>query len=260
MNRVDTCFQAVQEAAAILASQAGSTRPIYKGDRDPVTGADLASEAFLKRALLGAFPGDGFLGEEGTQELTRTGYLWVADPLDGTVNYAHGHPYFCVSLGLLKDGVPIVGAVAHGVGPEMFQAERGGGSYRAGRRLQVSEVGDLHRALVSTDFPYDQEARLGRGMRRVRALMESCEAVRIRGSAALELCRVGAGELELFAGDGTRSWDLAAGALILEEAGGRLTDWFGAELDLLGDPRFPLATNGFLHGPALEMAQSFGTL
>jgi myo-inositol-1(or 4)-monophosphatase len=224
----------------------------FKSPLDPVTAADRASERFLAEALARLYPRDGFLGEEGSRRDGSSGYLWVADPLDGTVNFAHGNPHYSVSLGLLRNGRPVAGAVAHGAGPERFQAERGAGAFRDGVRLRVSAVAEPDRALAATDFPYDREARLGRGAARVRAFLGAFQVVRIQGSAALDVCRIAAGELDVYAGDGTRPWDLAAAALILQEAGGTVTTWAGAPLDPM-DPARPLASNGPLHPFALKV-------
>jgi len=257
VNRTDACFELAHEAATLLSMRMGKVPTEYKGDLDPVTEADHAAEAFLLRELTALFPEDGFMAEEGSARPSSSGYLWVADPLDGTVNFAHRHPYFAVSLGLLKDGLPIAGTIVHGTTLQSWTAERGSGAFQGKKRLQVSDVSELHRALASTDFPYDREARLGRGMNRVQTLLASCQTLRIRGSAALELCRVAEGSLEIFAGDGTHAWDLAAGQVILEEAGGSLTDWQGLPIDLLSESRWPLATNGRLRQAALELAKGF---
>lgn len=256
MDRAGCCFELAREAARILAACRGHVATEFKGDRDPVTDADRASERFLVEELAARFPEDGFLGEEGTSRPGSSGYLWVADPLDGTVNFSHGNPHYAVSLALLREGRVLAGAVAHGASGELFTAERGAGAFRNGERLRVSGCRELHLALAATDFPYDQEARLGRGVRRMESLLLACQGLRIQGSAALELCRIAAGELDLYAGDGTRPWDVAAGLVILEEAGGRATTWTGQELDM-ADPRFPLATNGALHMAALRVAQDF---
>jgi len=257
VNRTDACFELAYEAATLLAVRVGKVPTEFKSDLDPVTEADHAAEAFLLRELSALFPQDGFVAEEGSSRPGSSGYLWVADPLDGTVNFAHRHPYFAVSLGLLKDGLPVAGTVVHGTTLQSWTAERGSGAFQGKKRLQVSEVADLNRALASTDFPYDREARLGRGMKRVQVLLGACQTLRIRGSAALELCRVAEGSLELFAGDGTHAWDLAAGQVILEEAGGCLTDWQGQPIDLMKEARWPLATNGRLQEAALELAKAF---
>lgn len=257
MNRVEACFRLAEAAGQLLSERLGKVPTRYKAELDPVTEADLAAEAFLKGELLGQFPGDGFLGEEGAAESSRSGFLWVADPLDGTLNFAHGHPDFCISLGLLKEGQPIAGCIVRPGSGEAWQAEQGSGAFRSGQRIGVSHTPKLAAALASTDFPYDREARLGRGLQRLEALITHCEMFRVRGSCALELCRIAEGSADLFLGDGTHAWDLAAGALILKEAGGCLTDWTGRPLDLLADCRWPLATNGILHAEALEMTRTF---
>ncbi|HJV23412.1 MAG TPA: inositol monophosphatase family protein [Holophagaceae bacterium] len=254
MNRVQLCFEAAEAAAALLRQLRGKVRADYKdlakgSTLDPVTQADRDAEALLRRELLGHFPGDGFLGEEGAPESSRSGWLWVADPLDGTLNFAHGGGHAAVSLALLKDGEPVAGAIVPVTG-ESAHAERGGGAYRSGRRLQASGVRHLGEALGATDLPYDLKLRHGSARARFIALSEACQSVRILGSAALELVAVAAGELDLYANEGCKAWDLCAGALILNEAGGLLTAEDGGRLDLLEPGPF-LASNGPLHGPAL---------
>jgi myo-inositol-1(or 4)-monophosphatase len=218
---------------------------------DPVTRADREAEALLRAELLARFPGDGFLGEEGQAESSRTGWLWVADPVDGTLNFSHGSPHAAVSLALLKDGQPVAGAITPVWGPSAT-SEVGGGAYRDGRRLNVSRVLHLGEALVATDLPYDLKVRHGRARDRFIRLAEAAQSVRILGSAALELVAVAAGELDLYANEGCKSWDLCAGALILQEAGGQLTSEDGAKLDLLAPGPF-LASNGHLHDASVDL-------
>lgn len=255
MNRVQACFEAAEAAAALLREMRGKVRADYKdlargSMLDPVTQADKDAEALLRHELLGHFPGDGFLGEEGAPESSRSGWLWVADPLDGTLNFAHGGGHAAVSLALLKDGEPVAAAIVPVVG-EATHAERGGGSYRAGRRLATSSVRHLGEALAATDLPYDLKVRHSSARARFIALSEACQSVRILGSAALELVAVAAGELDLYANEGCKAWDLCAGALILQEARGLLTAQDGGQLDLLAPGAF-LASNGVLHPAALR--------
>ncbi len=257
MNRTDACFELAQEAATRLALRMGKVVTEYKGELDPVTEADRATERFLLRELGAMFPEDGFLAEEGSCRESRSGYIWVADPLDGTVNFAHGHPYFSLSLGLLKDGEAVAGTVVHGMTLKAWTAEKGGGAFQGRKRLSASTIDTLDKALASTDFPYDREARVGRGVKRIQAMLGSCQTLRIRGCASLELCRVAEGSLDLFVGDGTQPWDLAAGKVILEEAGASLCTWDGQELDLLKDASRPLAASKALLPVALELAKQF---
>jgi myo-inositol-1(or 4)-monophosphatase len=256
MNRVRACFEAAEQAAGVLRALRGKVRANYKDLKlgstlDPVTQADKDAEALLRAELLGRFPGDGFLGEEGAPESSRTGWLWVADPVDGTINFAHGHPYAAVSLALLKDGEPIAGAIVPVSGAATL-AERAGGAYRDGKRLEVSRTLHLGEALAATDLPYDLKVRHGRARDRFIRLAEACQSVRIQGSAALDLVAVAAGELDLYANEGCKAWDLCAGALILAEAGGRLTAEAGSELDLLAPGPF-LASNGSLHSASVDL-------
>lgn len=256
MNRVQACFEAAEAAAALLRQLRGKVRPDYKdlargSTLDPVTQADRDAEALLRGELLGHFPGDGFLGEEGTPESSRSGWLWVADPLDGTLNFAHGSPHAAVSLALLKDGEPVAGAIVPLVG-DATHAEAGGGAYRGSQRLATSQVRHLGEALVATDLPYDLKVRHGSARERFLALSSQAQSVRILGSAALELVAVAAGELDLYANEGCKAWDLCAGALILREAGGLLTAEDGGRLDLLEPGPF-LGSSGPLHGPAVAL-------
>lgn len=256
MSRVRACFEAAEAAVALLRQLRGKVRPDYKdlargSTLDPVTQADKDAEALLRAELLGRFPGDGFLGEEGAPESSRSGWLWVADPLDGTLNFAHGSPHAAVSLALLKDGEPLAGAIVPLAG-EATHAEVGGGAYRGSQRLATSQVRHLGEALVATDLPYDLKVRHGSARERFLALSSQAQSVRILGSAALELVAVAAGELDLYANEGCKPWDLCAGALILREAGGLLTAEDGGRLDLL-DPGAFLASNGPLHGPAVAL-------
>lgn len=257
MNRTDACFELAQEAATHLALRMGKVVAEYKGELDPVTEADRVTERYLLREISSMFPEDGFLAEEGASRVSHSGYIWVVDPLDGTVNFAHGHPYFAISLGLLKDGESVAGTVVHGVTLKAWSAELGAGAYQGRKRLNVSNVSELNRSLAATDFPYDREARVGRGVRRVQAILGSCQTLRIRGSAAIDLCRIAEGSLDIFASDGTQPWDIAAGKIIVEEAGGHMTDWAGNRLRVLEDCSMTLATNSLLHGLAVNMAKRF---
>ena len=254
MDRIRACFEAAEAAAGVLRALRGKVRPDYKdlgrgSTLDPVTQADKDAEALLRTELLGHFPGDGFLGEEGAPELSRSGWLWVADPLDGTINFAHGGGHAAVSLALMRDGQPLAAAVVPVLG-DGTHAEQGSGAYRGGRRLETSRTAHLGEALAATDLPYDLRIRHGRARQRFIRLSESVQSVRILGSAALELVAVAAGELDLYANEGCKAWDLCAGALILAEAGGRLGGEDGGPLDLLAPGPF-LASNGLLHDAAL---------
>ncbi len=216
----------------------------YKGEVDLVTEVDEQAEQVIREILLGAFPAYGMLAEEGGALVGEEDARWIVDPLDGTTNYAHGLPLFCVSVALERAGEVVVGVVHDPMHEETFVAEQGRGATLNGERIKVSGTEELIRALIATGFPYDRPkmpealdlfgrfAAITRGMRRL-------------GSTALDLCYVASGRLDGYYERGIWAWDIAAGGLILQEAGGKVTDYRGGVLDLEG--REIVASNGALH-------------
>lgn len=238
-------------AGAILRDHA-STRPriSYKGAKDLVTEADRASEAYLRAAIGMRFPEHEILGEEEGLKEASSPYRWILDPVDGTTNYAHGFPYYCVSVGLSHQGELIVGAVYHPVTDELFSAHRGGGATLNGAPIHVSPIATLDEALLTTGFPYgviQDRSNLGPFE---RFLLKS-QAVRRAGSAALDLCHVACGRYDGFWEAGLSAWDVAAGAVIVREAGGVMSDYRGEVFDPYG--RELLASNGLLHRSMVEV-------
>ena len=195
---------------------------------DPVSDVDRATEALIVETLRRHRADDAVLGEEGGATRGRSPVRWIVDPLDGTVNFLYGFPAFAVSVAAEVDGVVVAGAVHDPVHDETFTAEKGGGAWLAGRRLAVNTPRDLGRALVGTGFSYDAEKRARQG-ETVARLLPVVRDIRRAGSAALDLCWVGAGRLDAYFESGTRPWDRAAGVLVATEAGA----WAG---DLDGGP------------------------
>lgn len=259
-----TAVEAVQKAGAIqLAHFGGPMRIDKKGAIDLVTEVDVAVERMFRALIAERFPGHQVLGEELQQDdlLQRTapGYCWVFDPIDGTTNFAHGLPIFCASLGLELDGEAIVAAVYDPTRRELFTAERGQGARLNGERITVSSADIVLDSLLVTGFPYtvhqpetgeELVALFGHFLGRSRA-------VRRLGSAALDLCYVAAGRLDGFYEATLKPWDSCAGALLVEEAGGRVTDWRGARFQ--SRMAQVLATNGHLHDEMLAMLTEFYT-
>lgn len=194
---------------------------------DVVTAMDTASERLLRRALLGARPQDGFLGEEGTELAGSSGVRWVVDPIDGTVNYLYGIPQYAVSIGAEVGGDIVAGVVHNPVSGETWSAVRGGGARLDGRPLQVSGETDLAYALVGTGFGYES-ARRAVQADIAAALLPTVRDLRRMGSAALDLCAVASGRLDAYYEQGLAPWDLAAGGLIAREAGARVEGAHGA--------------------------------
>ena len=224
---------------------------VKKGAIDLLTRADLESEQAVRSRLESAFPDHGFLLEEGGCVRREAEWLWVVDPLDGTTNFAHGYPVFCVSIGLLRRGEPVLGVVCDPLRDELFWAQRGAGAWMNGRRLAVSTRETLPEALLVTGFPYDIHTNPGDVIELLGRFLLQAQAVRRDGSAALDLCYVAAGRVEGFWERRLKPWDTAAGAIIVTEAGGRVTRFDGTPYSIF-DPDI-LASNGLLHGPMRDV-------
>jgi len=230
-------------AGALLRERFHDRREIVeKGRHDLVTDADRASEALIVERIGAAFPAAAILGEEGGVRPGRGGERFIVDPLDGTTNYAHRYPLFCVSIAYERDGVLEAGAVYAPILDELFAARRGGGATRNGASIHVSAVTRVTDAMVCTGFRPGEYAR---NASQFAALSEHAQAVRRDGTAALDLAYVAAGIYEAFWEFGLRPWDIAAGWLIIEEAGGRVSAIDGGPLDL--DEGSILGSNGQVH-------------
>jgi myo-inositol-1(or 4)-monophosphatase len=240
------CEQAVRAGGEALVSWLGRFGVREKGPADLVTQADLASQEAIREVLLAAFPSHGFVGEEASVQFDGACELcWVVDPLDGTTNYVHRLPHYAVSVALVERGQPRVAVVLDPVHGECFTAERGTGAFLNGQAIHTSDVRDLSQALVAASFAAKVTADSPEIAQFVSALLH-CQAVRRTGSAALNLCYVAAGRFDVFWALSTKAWDVAAGALIVEEAGGVVTHYSGQLLEL--DLPHPLAcATGALH-------------
>jgi myo-inositol-1(or 4)-monophosphatase len=225
-----------------------------KGTIDLVTEVDLECERMCRAVLAERFPDHDILAEElssGPAQVASAHYRWVFDPLDGTTNYAHGLPVFCASLALEIDGQAVAGAVYDPTRKELFTGERGAGAFLNGTRLQVSETGALLDALLVTGFPYDVHQKLQPLIAMFGAFLGQARAVRRLGSAALDLCYVAAGRFDGFWEQSLRPWDVSAGALIVEEAGGRITGMDGTRFDPAA--AHLVASNGRIHQAMLRV-------
>jgi myo-inositol-1(or 4)-monophosphatase len=226
----------------------------YKGDVDLVTVADRTSEKLIRERLEQAFPGHGIYGEEGTRDRLDGEYRWYVDPLDGTTNFAHGFPAFCVVLGLEhrpagtkpeEDGQMVAGVIYDPLRDDMFLTERGKGAWRNGKRIAVSKVKTLQASLTATGFP-SKKRHENPNIHFYQEVTLRSHGVRRAGSAALDLAYVSCGRLEGFWEFGLNPWDTSAGYLMVEEAGGTVTHFDGSKFTL--DSREVLATNGLIEG------------
>jgi myo-inositol-1(or 4)-monophosphatase len=250
VRELEIAVAAAETAGEVLRSGFGREQTVkYKGKVDLVTEVDERAEAVIGEMLRGAFPGYGMLAEEGGRRLGEGDSRWIVDPLDGTTNYAHGLPIFAVSIALERAGEVVLGVVHDPMRGETYVAERGGGATLNGEPIRVSDTDEPIRALLVTGFPYDR-SDMGTAVELFGRLTELTQGVRRLGAAALDLCYVAAGRLDAYYEKGLHAWDVAAGSLILKEAGGRITDYRGREVDLEG--REIVASNGLLHPVLLE--------
>ena len=247
---LDFAIETAREAGRVLAERFGraSLEVTHKGDIDLVTESDIAAERLIVERIRSYYPRHAILAEEsGASEqagAAASEYKWIVDPLDGTTNYAHGYPCYCVSIALERAGELVIGVIHDPTRDETFAAERGAGATLNGRRIRVSEIDDLNQAMVCTGYPYDVRGR-DNFVRNFKNFILHAQGVRRDGSAALDLAYVACGRFDGFWEEGLRPWDVAAGAVIIEEAGGRVSRYDDAPYDIYTPPI--MASNGLVH-------------
>jgi len=220
-----------------------------KGPADIVTAADIEVQRLIVRRLRSAFPGHGILAEEGLDVTAGTEWRWIVDPLDGTKNFAHGLPSFCVSIAAERDGQVELGVVLDPVHDELFVAVRGGEAWCNGRPIRVSETRDIGHAFLGTGLPHRVRRFAGSVGRTFSRFATLSHGVRDRGAGALDLCYVACGRFDGYWEIDQSPWDIAAGGLIVEEAGGRMSNFRGGPFDIFGGET--VASNGKIHDQIL---------
>jgi myo-inositol-1(or 4)-monophosphatase len=257
-NFLSTAWEAANAAGILIRERWQEPKNIdYKGPIDLVTSVDREAERRIVEVLRNGFPDHSILAEEDTDWVgIENGHRWIIDPLDGTTNFAHGYPQFSVSIALEFDGEVILGLVYDPLRRECFQAVKGEGATLNGSPIRISCVKELDKALLATGFPYDQREKADFYLSFFKAFMTRSQGIRRNGSAALDLCYVACGRLDGFWELKLRPWDTAAGALIVEEAGGKLSDLSGNKFTIWGEQT--LASNGAIHEEMVSVATAAG--
>jgi myo-inositol-1(or 4)-monophosphatase len=247
---LDFAVATVREAGAVLRDYYRNGVTVkYKGEIDLVTEADHASEALILKRIRSAYPDCAILAEESGASANSSPYMWIADPLDGTTNFAHGLPLFSVTLALLVNEVIELGVTYNPIYEELYTARRGQGAYLNGERLQVSSASTLDKALLVTGFPYDRRTNPNNNLQQFADFSLRAQGVLRLGSAALDLGAIAAGKLDGYWEFKINPWDIAAGALLVTEAGGRVTAPDGSAFNLFA--RQIVASNGLIQNEML---------
>jgi len=250
----DFAVDLAHKAGALLIKKSDQSIEVhYKGDINLVTEADKMSESLIIETIRRNFPDHGILSEESPAILGESPMRWIIDPLDGTTNYAHGYPVFCVSIALEKDGAVILGVIYDPTRQDTFTAVRGEGAYWNGKRLAVSKTRDLTRSLLATGFPYDIRESKENNLNYFNLMAKEVQAIRRAGAAALDIAYVAAGRFDGFWELKLKPWDMAAGCLLVEEAGGKITDIFADPWNLLS--HHILVSNGLIHEQMIDVFQ-----
>ncbi|MGV3503163.1 MAG: inositol monophosphatase family protein [Adhaeribacter sp.] len=261
MNLSELCLQVIdiaKQAGAFIRQEAAGfdRRHIeHKGVNDLVSYVDKQAEELIVAGLKAVFPDSGFITEEGTEQRSHATHNWIIDPLDGTTNFIHGVPVYCVSIALMAGQEVVLGVVYEINQDECFYATKGGGAFLNGTAMQVTDVPDLAGSLIVTGFPYTDFGRLPDYLQLLGAFMNKSHGVRRLGSAAADLAYVAAGRFEGFFEYNLKPWDVAAGVILVQEAGGKVTNFRGG-----GDPVFGLemlATNGQIHQESSDLILSY---
>ena len=252
---IKTAIEAAKEAGRFLKQHVGKVRDIQRKsgqEKNLVTEIDKRSEEIIIGIIKQHYPTHDILAEEsGTERGTKSEYKWIIDPLDGTTNFTHALPVFCVSIGIEWKGQIIAGVIYDPNFDELFTAEKGNGALLNGKRIKVSQTGSLNQSLLVTGFPYNITENPDHAIEHFYNFLMKAQAVRRMGSAAIDMAYVAAGRYDGFWEVALHPWDMAAGALLIEEAGGKLTNFSGSTFDLY--QKQIVTSNGKIHNEMLEV-------
>jgi myo-inositol-1(or 4)-monophosphatase len=252
---LETAIRAAKEAGDLLMRMQNEHLVIEKkGEVNLVTRADRDSEALIRRIIAESYPDHDFRAEEGTEASHKSKFLWLVDPLDGTTNYAHRFPVWCISICLLEHRNPIAGCVYNPHDDELFTAEKGRGAFLNGDKIAPSRTSKLSEALLATGFPYDIRETSSNNIKEFSRFALEAQAIRRAGSAALDFAYLACGRFDGYWEFKLSPWDIAAGSLLAGEAGCKVTNWAGGEFDIFSGE--VLSSNGLIHDEMLAVLKS----
>ncbi len=254
-NYLKTAIEAAQQGAEWIRRGFDLPKQIeLKGYADPVTEFDRGSETAIVSHLLQTYPNHSILAEEGHSQDQGSDFRWIIDPLDGTVNFTHRIPFVTVSIGLEYQGRMVAGVIYNPILEELYTAVEGQGAYINNTKISVSPLSNIGRSLIATGFPYQRDGRVSELLKPMATIIRDYEGFRRFGSATMDLAYLACGKCEIFYEEGLKPWDTAAGVVLVQEAGGIVTDYYGNPYSV-NDPTI-LASNKQSHTPMLELLQS----
>ncbi|MFH1619349.1 MAG: inositol monophosphatase family protein [bacterium] len=254
MKEIEVLKKTLLDGGKVMLRDFGKVSYSLKGRSDLLTRADVESQTAVLNTIKKVFPGHDYLAEENSKKITGSRFIWVIDPLDGTTNYAHGFPTACVSVGLLKDGKPFAGGIFDPFRKELFLAAKGKGAFLNGRRIKVSSENSLSASLLLTGFAYDRAKKAEFYCSFYADFIKICHDVRRSGSAALDMAWTAAGRTDGYWEFSLNPWDVCAGRILVEEAGGKVTDFSDRQWGgIFSWGKQTLASNGKIHGQMLRV-------
>ena len=250
-----TALEAAEKAASYISEETKKALQIdFKGATDMVTNVDLGSEKIIMETIQSYFPDHQILMEEAGERVTDSDYIWLIDPIDGTTNFVHGYPFYAVSIAVAEGDRPLAAVVNHIHFGDVYSATAGSGAFCNGRPICVSNTDTLNRSLLATGFPYQHDQIWSRNIEHFKTFTDITQGVRRAGAAALDFCHVGRGWLDGFWEYQLNPWDMAAGVLIVEEAGGRVSKMDGGLFSVFDSE--VVISNGRIHDAMLEKLNS----
>lgn len=252
---MEVATAAAYQSAQVLQNYLGGSYEIRKkSEKDLVTEADTASERVIRRTITRTFPQHSILAEESGLHAGSSDCMWIVDPLDGTTNFAHQLDVFCISIAFAHKGTIVAGVVLNPISGELFSAATHSGAKLNGQPIRISATAHISESLLATGFPYDKVAHMDTLMARFKTFLGACQGIRRMGSAALDLCFLACGRFDGYWEQNLKPWDTAAGMLIVNEAGGRVSDFSNQPFGI--EKKEILATNGRIHADMLAVLQT----